>query len=195
MDRGRGVRAAELAGEGAGEAGRVVAGDRERRVEVVPEQDGHARVVGGELVDPLQPLDLGDHGGGGSGQAGPGEISLDRLGADLELALVRGQEPGHLGGGLRGAGDGQGAAGDLIGQDGGRERDADLRGEQLRVVAGLLVGVRAGDARRDRRADERRPFAGRVVAAGGEVLGGGQRGTASAVISADTSGWLLTVRE
>ena len=30
---------AELAGEGAGEAGRVVAGDGEGRVEVVPEQD------------------------------------------------------------------------------------------------------------------------------------------------------------
>ena len=91
------------------------------------EQDSQARVVVRQLIGLLEPLDLGYHPGGRPGQAGACDVGLDRLDADLELALIGGQEIGDCRRNVWGVRDRQDVAPDLIGQDRGGEGDADLR--------------------------------------------------------------------
>src|SRR5208282_2302710 len=92
------------------------------------------------------------------------------------LGLVGGQECCDLVGGVGGVGDRHYAALDLVGQHRGGVRNAHLRGQQCRVGAGLLRRGGARNAGRDRCPDQRSPFRCLVVAAAGQVGGGGQRG-------------------
>ncbi len=149
---------AEVRIERPGESRRVVPGDRVRGVQVVAQERGHARIVRCELVDPLQPLDRPGDLGRDAGRSGPGQVGLDRLGPDCEVRLVRGEEAGHPSGEIGagpGAGDRNGTAGDLAGQDAGREGDLDLGGEEARVVGGLLAGAGTGNAGRYLAADQK----------------------------------------
>ena len=105
-------------------------------------------VVRSDLIDALETLDLCHHRRFFL-QSVAGEVPLDRLDADLELALVRGQEVVNALGRAVRRRDRYILALHPIGDHRGRESQPHLRGQQLRVLLALF-GVRlARDVRRD----------------------------------------------
>ena len=97
VDELGGLRAAELVGESHQERAMVHRDDLVRRPDAGGEKSRERRVVGGDLVETLQPLHLG-HGRVVNlvTQVVPGDVSRDGLSTDLERTLIRVEEFDHL---------------------------------------------------------------------------------------------------
>ena len=175
VDAGGGVRAAQRCAEGAREVGFVVAHHGVGRVEVGGQHRRHAGVVGRHLDDAVQPLHLEHRALGRRLDLLARDIAVDRFDADHELGLVRGQECRRLVTHRLGVRQVDASGRDLSGQRRGRESQLDLRGQNLGVVRGLFRRRRAGDAGRNRGADQRRPFLGIPIASRRKVDRSSQR--------------------